>query len=78
MTDQQLLVHANNQVMHFKKVRRAIASKQSDESALTANGLSEPTTTEIIAAHDAVILDLYNTVPTEQDAIDSFVDTEIT
>jgi hypothetical protein len=77
MTDEQLAVHANNQVTHFKKVRKAIASKQSDESALTANGLSEPTTTEVIAAHDAIILNLYNTIPTEQDAIDSLADVDI-
>ena len=77
MTDEQLAVHANNQVTHFKKIRKALNAKSSDESALTSNGLSEPTTTEVIGAHDAIILDLYNTVPTEQDAIDSLVDVEI-
>ena len=77
MTDKQLAAHANNQVGHFKKIRKALSAKSGDELALTANGISESTTTEVIAAHDAIILDLYNTVPTEQDAIDSLADVDI-
>jgi hypothetical protein len=71
MTDDQLRVYADMSVDHFRKIQLAITSKRTDEAALAANGLSQPTTTEIIAAHDIIILDLYDTIPTEQDAIDS-------
>jgi hypothetical protein len=74
MTDEEFRQYAQMQLVHFKKVNKAINAKYDDIDALSRNNLSAPTTTEVVGAHDAVILNLYNTIPTEQDAIDAVAD----
>ena len=74
MTDEQLARYARMSIDHNKSIAKAIVAKASDIEALDRNNLSASTTTEVIAAHDAVILSLYNTIPTEQDAIDAVAD----
>lgn len=70
MTNEQLLMYAQLSISHFKSIRDAINHKVKNVSDLERNQITNNTQAEIIAAHDAVILNLYNTIPTEQDAID--------
>ena len=70
MTDEQLLMYSELSMSHFKLIRDAINHKARNMSDLERNQITSNTQAEIIAAHDALILDLYNTIPTEQDAID--------
>jgi hypothetical protein len=59
---------------HHKSISKAVSSKQSDIEAMARNSLSANTTTEVIAAHDLLITGLYDSIPTEQDAIDAVAD----
>jgi len=70
MTDEQLLMYSELSMSHFKLIRNAVKHKFKNVSDLERNSMTDSTKDEIIAAHDAVILNLYNTIPTEQDAID--------
>jgi len=71
MTNEQLLMYAQLSISHFKSIRDAINHKARNMLDLERNQITSNTQAEIIAAHDALILDLYNTIPTEQDAIDT-------
>lgn len=74
MTDDELLVYATISIGHYRSISKAISSKQSDVEAMARNSLSVDTTTEVIAAHDLLITGLYDSIPTEQDAIDAVAD----
>lgn len=76
MTDEEFGQYAQMQLVHCKNVRNALNAKANDIEAMARNGLSADTTTEVIAAHDALITGLYDSIPTEQDAIDAVADVD--
>lgn len=71
MTDDEIRIYANNLEVWAKKMRTALNDKKKDIKRAEDNtGISESASTEILNAHNTAILDLSNSVPTEQEAID--------